>query len=492
MDQNRAADVLLVRALEEADPHGELLDAETRVAAGREALRRAGLAPGARPAPAPEALAACIGARAALLRERLARRAPDLVRLRDAALAGGAHGPLLAVAALAVGVALGSLGAERQVSIVAFPLLGLIAWNMAVYAALLISALRGGAHTGPPAPWVAALARARDWATAGLARQLPLGGPPEAVAAVTGERFVRDWLAASRPILVARARTAFHLAAAALAAGTVAGMYLRGLVFEYRAGWESTFLDAHAVRALLSALLTPASAVTGIPLPDADRIAALRFGPGRPGENAAPWIHLYAATAALYVILPRLALAAAGTVRSRRLAAAFPLDLSDPYYRRIAAEAFGRTASLALLPYGAAPEADRVPALEQALGESLGESLAVALQPPLEYGGEDALLQADLPPALAEADHVAVLASLAATPETEVHGALLASLGKARKAAGKSGPVLLLLDEAPYRERLGAAPEAARRVRERLFAWRQLAEVGGARVVTAGGGERAP
>jgi hypothetical protein len=339
---------------------------------------------------------------------------------------------------------------------------------------------------------VAWLARARDWATAALARQLPMGGPPEAVAAVTGERFARDWLAASRPLLVARARTAFHLAAAALAAGTVAGMYLRGLVFEYRAGWESTFLDGPAVHALLSALLGPASAVTGIPLPDAAGVAELRFAPGQPGVNAAPWIHLYAATAALYVMVPRLALAALGAAGSRRIAAAFPLELSDPYYRRIAAEAFGRTASLALLPYGAAPEAARLPALEQALAESLGETLTVALQPPLEYGGEDALLRDDLPPALAEADHVAVLASLAATPEAEVHGALLASLGKARKAAGKSDPVLLLLDEAPYRERLGTAPEAARRVRERLFAWRQLAELGGAQVVTAGGGEQAP
>lgn len=491
MNEIRAADVLLVRALEETDPHGELLDAETRAGAGREALRRAGFAAGEQHAPPPDDLDACLGGRAEVLRRRLAARAPDLVQLRDAVLRAGAFAPLLVLAALALGVALGSLGAGRKVSIVAFPLLGLIAWNLAVYAALLLGALLGRRHSRPNVPWVAWLARAREWATAGLARHLPMGGPPEAVAAATGERFVRAWLKASRPIIVARAKTAFHLAAAALALGTVAGMYLRGLVFEYRAGWESTFLDASAVHALLSPLLGPASAVTGIPLPDAAHIATLRFGPGQPGENAGPWIHLYAATAAIYVIVPRLLLAAYSAARRRQMAADFPLDYSDPYYRRIVAAAFGRIATLALLPYSAAPAPERLPGLEAALSDALGETLNLSLQPAVAYGGEDAYLQAS-PPPIVEADHVALLASLATTPEAEVHGALLAGLSKARRAAGRNDPVILLLDEAPYRERLGTEPDAERRIRERLFAWHQLAETSGARVVSAGSAGNAP
>jgi hypothetical protein len=491
LNQTQAADVLLVRALEEADAHGELLDAETRAAAGREALRRAGIAAGEKHAPPPDELDACLGGRAEVLRKRLATRAPDLLRLRDAVLRSGAFAPLLVIAALALGVALGSLGAERKVSIVAFPLLGLIAWNLAVYAALAAGAMMGRKHSRSNVPWVGWLARAREWASAGLARHLPMGGPPEAVAAATGERFVRAWLKASHPIIVARAKTAFHLAAAALALGTVAGMYLRGLVFEYRAGWESTFLGADAVHALLAALLGPASAATGIPLPDAAHIAALRFGPEQPGENAAPWIHLYAATATIYVIVPRLLLAAYSAARRRQMTNDFPLDYADPYYRRIVAAAFGRTATLALLPYSGAPAPERLPALEQALCEALGETLKVTVQAPLAYGSEEEFFAVSPPPALAEADHVALLASLATTPEAEVHGALLAGLGKARKAAGKGDPVILLLDESTYRERLGSEGEAERRVRERLFAWRQLAETSGARVVSAGGAKAA-
>lgn len=487
MNQNQAADVLLVRVLEEADPHGELLDAETRAGAGRAALSRAGIAAGEM-RPPPEKLDALLASRAEALRQRVATRAPGLARLRDTMLRPGPLVPLLAIVALAAGAALGSLGAEHKVSIVAFPLLGLIAWNLAIYAALLLGLALGGGRSRPGAPWVAWLARAQKWASAGFARHLPKGGPPEAVAAVAGERFLREWLRASLPILLARARTAFHLAAAALALGTVGGMYLRGLLFEYRAGWESTFLDPGTVHALLSGLLAPASALTGIPLPDAAHIAALRFGPGQPGENAAPWIHLYAATAGIWVILPRLALAAFGARQVWTMTGHFPLDRADPYYRRITASVLGRVATLALVPYSAAPAPERLPALEQALGEALGETLEITAEPPIRYGSEEEYLARPLPPALAGADHAALAVNLAATPEAEVHGALLAGLARARKAAGRSDPVILLLDQAPYRERLGSAPEAERRLRERLFAWRQLAETSGARVVSTGNG----
>ena len=491
MNQSQAADVLLVRALEEADPHGQVLDAETRAAAGRAALRQAGIASGERSVHQDQ-LDALLAGRAEALRQRVATRAPELARMRDAVLRPGPFTPLLAILALAAGAALGSLGAGRTVSIVAFPLLGLIVWNLAVYAALLLAPAVGGGRSRPAAPWVAWLARSREWAAAGLAHRLPRGGPPEAVAAVAGERFLREWLRASRPILAARARTAFHLAAAALALGTVGGMYLRGLVFEYRAGWESTFLDADAVHALLSALLAPASALTGIPLPDTPHIAALRFSPEQPGENAAPWIHLYAATAGICVILPRLVLAAFDGRKARRLANRFPLGRADPYYRRTTDAVLGRVSTLTLVPYSAPPAPERLPALVQALGDALEERLEVTEQPPIAYGAEEHFLAEPLPPSLVGADHAVLAVGLAATPEDEVHGRLLAGLGKARREAGRSDPVILLLDEAPYRERLGPGADAERRLTERLAAWRRLAEARGARVVSVGGGRSAP
>ena len=59
-----------------------------------------------------------------------------------------------------------------------------------------------------------------------------------------------------------------HLAAAATALGVIAGLHTRGLAFEYRASWESTFLGAEQVDALLSVTLAPGSWLTGIPVPD--------------------------------------------------------------------------------------------------------------------------------------------------------------------------------------------------------------------------------
>ena len=110
--------------------------------------------------------------------------------------------------------------------------------------------------------------------------------------------------------MAARAARVLHLAAALFALGAVAGLYVRGLVFEYRAGWESTFLDAPAVHALLSFFLSPAAQLIGASFPSVDQIAALRFTNGAPGNaNAALWIHLYAITVGVIVIVPRLALA---------------------------------------------------------------------------------------------------------------------------------------------------------------------------------------
>ena len=107
----------------------------------------------------------------------------------------------------------------------------------------------------------------------------------------------------------ARIARALHIGAAAFALGALASLYARGLAFEYRAGWDSTFLDADGVQRLLAVVLWPATALAGFPLPDAPTLAALRFSTG-PGENAARWIHAHAIGVVAVVVLPRLLLAA--------------------------------------------------------------------------------------------------------------------------------------------------------------------------------------
>jgi hypothetical protein len=89
---------------------------------------------------------------------------------------------------------------------------------------------------------------------------------PAAVAAASREvrsgdailAFVDDWARRSALALRhARGSASCILQRAALASGVIAGLYLRGLAFEYRAGWESTFLDAPTVRAILAFVYAP-------------------------------------------------------------------------------------------------------------------------------------------------------------------------------------------------------------------------------------------
>lgn len=103
-------------------------------------------------------------------------------------------------------------------------------------------------------------------------------------------------------------KTYLHAAAAALAVGALFGMYWRGLVFEYHAVWQSTFLSAQNVHAFLSFVLTPAVWLSGSAFPDVNHLAQLQF-PAHVAENAGRWIHWYATTVLLVIVLPRLVLA---------------------------------------------------------------------------------------------------------------------------------------------------------------------------------------
>ena len=204
----------------------------------------------------------------------------------------------------AAGLAVDQLGPPQRVNLLAPAVWTVVAWNLVVYAALLL-----------PLP------------SLGLRRWLAGWGARGA------DSLTVAWFKLAEPLATARAALVLHAAAAALALGLVAGLYLRGLVLDYRAGWQSTFLDAAQVQALLGTLLAPAAAVTGVAVPD---VAPLRVGPGAAASaSAAPWIHLYGATLVLAVAVPRLLLALAAALRARRLATHFPLPLDTPYFESL-------------------------------------------------------------------------------------------------------------------------------------------------------------
>ena len=184
-------------------------------------------------------------------------------------------GWLVVLGAFLLGIATDAVGsASRTVNILAPPLLLLMLWNLAVYAFIAVNALFKSRHF-----------------------KLPKLDQTEALA-------------------LAHGTTTMHWSAAALALGALLAMYWRGLVFDYQALWQSTFLSAQSAHQMIHVVLTPAAWLGGffggMPLPDLASFEQLRtpaINGGNVGENAGRWIHWYAITVFLVVLLPRSLLA---------------------------------------------------------------------------------------------------------------------------------------------------------------------------------------
>lgn len=479
MTETDARAVLLMRSCERA----ALLGADDAAWAGREARRQLGEAAAAE---------AWLAQRARLALGRLAERQPGLGAALAQAQAPrhGALALLLLAAAAGAGLVSDGLGPAHQVNLLALPLLGLVAWNLAVCLLALVQALvkllRAGvtAGTAVAAPVaVSALARLGAWLRARWHGTSQLAAPAQAALAA----FSTDWLAHSRALQAARGKALLHAGAALLGLGAVLALYARGLVFDYQAGWDSTLLQPAQVHALLQALLGPAAWLAGQPLPDAAGLANLRLSAGG-GENAAPWIHRWALTLGWVVVLPRGLLAGWAWRRARQLAADLPLPDDAGLQRLVQAEAAGPTGhrAVAVLPYSYRLDAAHQAAVAPALADWLGPGLRCHLQPSLALGAEDQLPQwlpatlaqlAPAPPAGAQAAAPPVLVllfALTATPERESHGAVVQAVVQALGALPAPRPQLrVAVDTSGYRQRL-AGPDGTERLAQRRAAWEGL------------------
>ena len=416
-----------------------------------------------------------LAARAEILCRQLVTRYPFIETVLALVSGPAWAGWLLICVALLVGLGLSALDGSRRINILAFPLLGLLLWNLLVYVAVVVGWLRGLFRQRARRLLLPTLL-----AEAALRRVKRLIAKSAAFHAVLAEalgRFVGDWFDAARPLLVARATRLFHLCAAAVALGLIGGLYLRGIALDYRAGWESTFLDASQVHAIVSVVYGPASRLTGIPIPGVEELAAMRWQEGRAGDSAARWIHLLAATAVLFIVLPRLVLALMSTfvVWRYRLRAPLPPALA-PYFRSAfgAIEGVVGRGIVALMPCAYEPAASAVAALRVLLPAALGESLAVDVHAPVRYGEEDAFLQNLADRGGGVANVIALLFNLATTPEDENHGAVIAGVRDWLEASRRGTQLLVLVDEGPYAERMTAQAGSAARVDERRRVWKEF------------------
>lgn len=391
LDEQAGRRVVLAQAIETSDPQVGLLSAEERVRLNRLALETATAAGSATSDMQALAAGSFLEAHARQVLRIVENRNPALASLQAPRLPVRWMAAGFFLAAAALGAATDRIANPHRIDLLSLPLLAILVWNAVVYAALVSSFFlhrfqhreRGADNRGTATPlsrWIDDL-RGRA------------GHTSTGAAAV----FLRNWRRMTAALNARRFAKLLHLAAAGWALGIALSLFTRGLVVEYRVGWESTFLDAAQVHAILRLLLTPAMALFPFqPFSVAD-IAGLRFDGGNGATAGARWVYIYAALLAVVVIVPRLTLAFYAGWRERQLSSRVELDLTDPYFQRLMALLNPARVRLALL---ASCEADR-----QALLRFLrrpgpkpdGENAAVESLPSLIQSDRgDALCLADI------------------------------------------------------------------------------------------------
>jgi hypothetical protein len=459
MNERNARNVVLMRAIETADTKHEVLSEDDRLYASRSARELANWQ--AAEGKSEPSLHHFLQQRADLILKRLAERTPAFSSFLHRRPLMPLLTILLPLLGFIAGAALDRIGDPHRVDLLSAPLLLIIGWNLLVYLALIVWALIPSKRTG--------------WASPQLLRRLAVGKSalprklPAPLAAGLAQ-YLTDWSTLSAKLAQLRLGRAVHLAAAAFALGAIGSLYARGIVNQYAAGWESTFLDAQQVHTMLSVLFAPALAVfplQGFSLAD---IQALRFVQEPSPAGGARWVHLYAATLLLLVVLPRIVLAVVSGLRAGRFARNFPLDLGQPYFRLLA-DRVGASgpAVLRVVPYSVTVDEARHRGLASVGAMVLGEQAQLMLRPSSPYGEEakDSLRDARLDDA--DVAITAVLFSLAATPERENHGAFLDYLVR-----GTPRGIAVLLDESSLVERAAAQPGFDTRLDERIALWRQF------------------
>ena len=324
MDEPSARRVVLAQAIETADAQGKLLSEVERSQIDLEA-RQAAQAGG--PVHEPLAAERFLDLRAQRVLQTVAQRNPAIASLQD--IPASRYWLLVAtpLATLVLGALTERIADPHRVDLLSLPLLAIVLWNLLVYVLLVAS-------------WILPRRRKREhplrdavarWA-AGLREWRRRSGHLRAD--VTAQFYLR-WHKATSSLQLQRATGALHLAALGWAAGVATSLLVQGLVVQYRVGWESTFLGARQVHAILSFLLMPVVALFPFEPFSVQEVARLQLGPGDIARADPRWVWMYAALLLVIVIVPRAILATIAFWRAASLVRRVPVDLREPYFQRL-------------------------------------------------------------------------------------------------------------------------------------------------------------
>ena len=470
MTLSQLAKVLLVQACEEHDPDHKFILRYEREPPRQENDPRDYASPES-PAHTGEAR---VIERAERISERLTQKHPALTSA-FAVLQIKTPLALLIGCAVVGGFLADPIGPAGHINLLNFPLLTLLLWNAVAYIGLLCNTIlprssRDRSQSGLPGlvEWLIGLDTKRRLNRLGTHHTQ---GPEEAQWIATSlASYAGRLLHNVRHLLFTHARCLLHVAAAALAIGVIAGLYLRGFSFLYKVGWESTFMEAAGVHTFLSLLFTPASWFLGTSVPGVEAIADLR---GTAKANAAIWIHFWAVTTVLCIVLPRTVLAAAAWMRQAQLGEVMHLPSDEPYFRRLLNPYRGKGLHVEVLAYSHRVKEgdDRLVAF---LSDAFGVLADIHVEASVQYGERPPHFSVDSDRGLC----AVALFNVAQAPE-ETHSEFLEELKATIQKRGRPNMLLVLLDCGAYSQ-----IDHEKRLKERCQAWATLAKECGLQALT--------
>lgn len=305
--------LLLAQAIEQADTRHTLVSAVEL----QDATRSAVTAARARGLPR-VGVAEVMLERATTIANHASGRDNTVAALHPQKPGAGGLGPWVArglpLAALLLGLAIDRISNAHRVDLLSPPLLTVLAWNLTIY---LLIAWRAMRPPQAPGAWLQQALRR-------LGQPFSRAERGRGLAARIAADFHQRWWAHAADLLLQRAARVLHLCAAAWGAGIALSLLLRGLVVRYQFGWESTFLDATQVHAIVSVLFAPLTLLLGLAPFTLQEIAATQNFAGESGTAGmggaagSRWVGMYVGLLLLAVVLPRLALAAWARWRENR------------------------------------------------------------------------------------------------------------------------------------------------------------------------------
>ncbi|NOG84835.1 MAG: DUF2868 domain-containing protein [Candidatus Scalindua sp. SCAELEC01] len=474
MNEYDARRVLFVRAIEKGDSAGLVLPKADRLVATRKAERPQIVISEVKATSRPlnQKEESFFLRRAELLIQILKKSFPDTrIDLREMQWKGWLTA-LFFVLALFFGFIANEFESGKRLNLLAFPMMGMLIWNFAVYGYIGISYISSTCKKKSTVTFNGPIIRAlSSMAT----RQLQRNRGTSDRASILNRcfhDFTLEWYRLSSIIYKHHAARVMHVCAVLFAVGIIGGMYMRGVTTEYYAGWESTFLEAETVQKLMNVVFMPAALVTGQQLPTLERIKAIQWRDRRVGENAAEWIHLFSKTLFLFIVLPRGALFFIAFKRERKFRAHFPIpSVEDPYFRELLTARPGQKEHILVIPYTIELADKQMEVLRSLFDQSFGWKTQTEFHDSIPYGGENKLFTEVVAHAKASADYLIILFNLSSTPEDEIHGAFIHSLKEAIANCGSTKYVLVTIDESHFVSRFSRQMNGKERLELRKKLW---------------------